>query len=71
MLMRVFQQYAYVKRDARYSLLRNDLLAELLQGSINLFESTSNLLMSPYTHKDLKLDVYVSDYVYRAYYLTI
>lgn len=59
-------QYNYIKREAQYQSLRNDLLAELLQGSMDLFESVSQLVMNPYVNKNLKLEVYISDFVYHV-----
>jgi len=41
------------------------MLEELLSGARNLFESFEAHPMSPYVKKDLTLDVYISDYVYR------
>ncbi|KAG8830047.1 hypothetical protein FRC17_005548 [Serendipita sp. 399] len=60
-------QYNFIKREKRYSALRNDLLAEILQGSLNLFESIGSLVMNPHVQKDLTIEVYVSDFVYRFY----
>ncbi|PVF96155.1 hypothetical protein CPB86DRAFT_523831 [Serendipita vermifera] len=60
----IIAQYNFIKRNKDWSLLRNDLLTELLTGSTNLFQSVSAKVVSPYTQKGLKLDVYISDYVY-------
>ncbi|KAG8815258.1 hypothetical protein FRC17_000772 [Serendipita sp. 399] len=59
-------QYNFIKREKRYSALRNDLLAEILQGSLNLFESIGSLVMNPHVQKDLTIEVYVSDFVYHV-----
>jgi hypothetical protein len=42
------------------------MLEELSTGARNLFESFEANPMSPYVKKDLTLDVYISDYVYRT-----
>ena len=43
------------------------MLEELKAGARDLFGSVEANPMSPYVKKDLTLDVYISDYVYRTF----